>query len=603
MESIESNSKSHSRLQNYILLHQVGKKGNFSEVWKALQKKTKTICAVKIIDNEQIKKHPKVLELLQSEINVLKSIKNENVVRLYEHFFEQNHYYLVMEYCEGGDLEDYLKSHGKSISESEALMFFKQMLNGFQALHKERVMPRDFKLANVLIHEGVLKIADLGFSKQADAAYTALGTAVYMAPEVMQFKKYSNKIDIYSLGVCLYEMVMGMVPFKDNLETKLLTKVLINNINWNVKGKETTPEFRDLVKSMLNPDPIKRINWVDLYKHPILNPKQKKEEPHKPQSKKELEIIAQEQIFNSNKGFYDNESNLDFDNEDTLNLLLDKINKKIAEGKQEKQSSGESSGEENKKGQIKKNEEVNKKKEVKPQEEEIKANIEQELAEKNKSMLILENKYLHMKNLISFHAKVLNDGYKLIRNKNGIYIYFSLSKRILFLAKQFSNSLEKKQNLFEDLNFESFSKLWSFEKIASVFKDEKGIYENYFDSLLVDIKSYETHENPLYSSLKGEFQKNWENVNELLFKQILLDYCLSGQEWIDAYIKEKKLENAIKLTKHLIELIDCYKYQESFQFNSNEEGGFNFEVYMKNLESLSFKDLNDKLNEKINKLF
>ena len=160
-----------------------------------------------------------------------------------------------------------------------------------------------------------------------------------MAPEVMQFKKYSNKIDIYSLGVCLYEMVMGMVPFKDNLETKLLTKVLINNINWNVKGKETTPEFRDLVKSMLNPDPIKRINWVDLYKHPILNPKQKKEEPHKPQSKKELEIIAQEQIFNSNKGFYDNESNLDFDNEDTLNLLLDKIIKKIAEGKQENQGS------------------------------------------------------------------------------------------------------------------------------------------------------------------------------------------------------------------------------------------------------------------------
>ena len=171
--------KTNAKLKDYLFLNRIGV-GNYSEVWKAVEVATKNVCAIKMLDNQQIQNQPKVLELLKSEIRILKSINSENVVRLYDSFFEQNHYYLVMEYCDGGDVERFVKSKPtRTISEAEALIFFKQMLNGFQALHKEKVMHRDFKLANVLIHDGILKIADLGFSKQAEVADTALGSPPY----------------------------------------------------------------------------------------------------------------------------------------------------------------------------------------------------------------------------------------------------------------------------------------------------------------------------------------------------------------------------------------------------------------------------------------
>jgi len=601
--------KTNAKLKDYLFLNRIGV-GNYSEVWKAVEVATKNVCAIKMLDNQQIQNQPKVLELLKSEIRILKSINSENVVRLYDSFFEQNHYYLVMEYCDGGDVERFVKSKPtRTISEAEALIFFKQMLNGFQALHKEKVMHRDFKLANVLIHDGILKIADLGFSKQAEVADTALGTAAYMAPEILQFEKYNNKIDIWSLGVCLYEMVMGKIPFKGYNEKDLLAKIMFNKIDFQVKGIETSLEFQDLIKNMLIPDPMKRINWMDLYNHKILNPKPGENDIHKPQTKKDLDIVAQEVLFNNNKSFYQDGSNLDY--EDTLNILLKKLNKKKENPSEIKESdSYEMINSEEKKEKTEKEPEKppkqQKKQDLMENEEqkqnEMKEKIELEVVEKNKSLLLLENKYLHMKNVISFHARVLNDGYNLIRNKNGIYIYFILSKRLLFLSKEFSEALEQKKNIFGDLNFDTFSKQWSFEKIASVFKEEKVIYEVYFDSLLADIQNYETKNNPLYVRLQGEFNKNCENVNDLLFKEILLDYCMSGQIWIEKYMKEKNEQVAKKFAKHLIELVDCFMFQEFFGFNPNEEAGYNFEKYMGGIEKEAFNDLIKLLNEKINNL-
>lgn len=99
-----------------------------------------------------------------------------------------------MEYCDGGDLEGYLKKMDKNrLREDEATTFLKQIINGFKGLHQVKAMHRDFKVANILLHQGQCKIADLGFAKQLEqnsVTRTVLGTSLTMAPEILQNKSY-----------------------------------------------------------------------------------------------------------------------------------------------------------------------------------------------------------------------------------------------------------------------------------------------------------------------------------------------------------------------------------------------------------------------------
>ena len=203
---------------------------------------------------------------MESEKAILKAIDNINVVKLYDSFIDNDHHYLVLEYCDSGDLENYVekKYPNHCLSEAEALGFFKQLLNGFKALHELKVMHRDFKLANVLIHKGVLKIGDFGFCKQAEFAATGLGTGYYMAPEILKLRKgqrYTNKVDIWSMGISLYELLYGVYPFSGKDKEELLKNIEKNHINFHEKGIKINDKFKSLIQSMLIVNPMKRIDW------------------------------------------------------------------------------------------------------------------------------------------------------------------------------------------------------------------------------------------------------------------------------------------------------------------------------------------------------
>ena len=105
----------------------------------------------------------KFTELLDNEIKVLKSCRNNNIIRLIDIKKTVNNIYLILEYCNEGDLGAYLKT--KKVPEDEAVEYFVQILHAFQTLTKNKIMHRDFKLPNVLKHNGVIKIADFGFAK------------------------------------------------------------------------------------------------------------------------------------------------------------------------------------------------------------------------------------------------------------------------------------------------------------------------------------------------------------------------------------------------------------------------------------------------------
>ena len=123
-----------------------------------------------------------------------------------------NNIYLILEYCNEGDLLAYLKQK-KKLSQEEALEIFVQILHAFQTLVKNKIMHRDFKLANVLKHNGAIKIADFGFSKllgsEDQQVETILGSHLNMAPEVLDNQCYNSKVDIWSIGVAFYELIFG----------------------------------------------------------------------------------------------------------------------------------------------------------------------------------------------------------------------------------------------------------------------------------------------------------------------------------------------------------------------------------------------------------
>jgi serine/threonine protein kinase len=148
---------------------------------------------MKVIPLSLMRQTPKLNELVGTEVRVLRQCKNENVIRFVDTTTTDKSLFIVMEYCNGGDLDHYLETK-KRLTEDEATVFLKQIINGFKGLHEVNAMHRDFKLANVLLHNGVCKIADLGFAKQMEKSQsltkTILGTSLTMAPELLEEKPY-----------------------------------------------------------------------------------------------------------------------------------------------------------------------------------------------------------------------------------------------------------------------------------------------------------------------------------------------------------------------------------------------------------------------------
>lgn len=174
-------------LRTFTITRVIGK-GAWAFVFEAVNTLNKNIVALKAIPVYLLAKHSKLKELIDTEINVLKQCHNENVIGYVDDFRTEDYIFIATEYCNGGDLENYLKAHGR-LSEDEATTFLKQMINGFKGLHEVNAMHRDFKSANVLLHNGICKIADLGFAKQllnkTGITHTVLGTSLTMAPEIL----------------------------------------------------------------------------------------------------------------------------------------------------------------------------------------------------------------------------------------------------------------------------------------------------------------------------------------------------------------------------------------------------------------------------------
>lgn len=149
--------------------------------------------------------------LVLTEVTIMKEIKHPNILHLYDFFKSKSNYYMVMNYCNQGDLEAYMQAKNITcVPESQAINIMKQLLNGFIELRSRRILHRDIKLANIFMNDDHIIIGDFGLARSGtDIASTVLGTPISMSPEMMSPNmdapvEYTSKADIWSLGIVFY---------------------------------------------------------------------------------------------------------------------------------------------------------------------------------------------------------------------------------------------------------------------------------------------------------------------------------------------------------------------------------------------------------------
>ncbi|XP_033747712.1 serine/threonine-protein kinase unc-51-like isoform X2 [Pecten maximus] len=260
--------------------------GAFAVVFKGRsRKKPPTTVAIKSITKKNLAKSQ---NLLSKEIKILKELSDlhhDNVVALLDCKETTNHVYLVMEYCNGGDLADFLQAKG-TLSENTISQFLRQIAAAMRALHGKGIVHRDLKPQNILLQnppgktnpspcEMILKIADFGFARflhDGVMAATLCGSPMYMAPEVIMSMQYDAKADLWSIGTIVFQCLTGKAPFQAQTPQQLKHFYEKHaELKPNVP-KDTSSGLRDLLLRMLKRNARDRIAFEDFFIHPFLNP-------------------------------------------------------------------------------------------------------------------------------------------------------------------------------------------------------------------------------------------------------------------------------------------------------------------------------------------
>uniref|UniRef100_A0A673B2A3 non-specific serine/threonine protein kinase n=1 Tax=Sphaeramia orbicularis TaxID=375764 RepID=A0A673B2A3_9TELE len=249
----------------YEIIRTLGK-GNFAVVKLAKHKVTKTQVAIKIIDKTRL--NPSNLEKIYREVQIMKLLNHPHIIKLYQVMETKDMLYIVTEYAKNGEMFDHLTSNGR-MSEDEARKKFWQILTAVDYCHRHHIVHRDLKTENLLLDANMnIKLADFGFGNFYNAGEplsTWCGSPPYAAPEVFEGKEYEGpQLDIWSLGVVLYVLVCGSLPFDGPSLPALRQRV--------TEGRFRIPFFmsqdcENLIRKMLVVDPAKRITVAQIKQH------------------------------------------------------------------------------------------------------------------------------------------------------------------------------------------------------------------------------------------------------------------------------------------------------------------------------------------------
>ncbi|XP_050020763.1 hormonally up-regulated neu tumor-associated kinase [Alexandromys fortis] len=256
----------HKRVGNYLIGSRKLGEGSFAKVREGLHVLTGEKVAIKVIDKKRAKKDTYVTKNLRREGQIQQMIRHPNITQLLDILETENSYYLVMELCPGGNLMHKIYEK-KRLDEAEARRYIRQLISAVEHLHRAGVVHRDLKIENLLLDEdNNIKLIDFGLSNCAgilgysDPFSTQCGSPAYAAPELLARKKYGPKIDVWSIGVNMYAMLTGTLPFTvEPFSLRALYQKMVDK-EMNPLPTQLSTGAINFLRSLLEPDPVKRPN-------------------------------------------------------------------------------------------------------------------------------------------------------------------------------------------------------------------------------------------------------------------------------------------------------------------------------------------------------
>ena len=546
-ESVINGLEPEATIKDFTILSTIGE-GSFGKVFLVSHNKTKSKYAIKRISKLD-KNNQEGKTYFKREIEIMYKIHQSNIVRLFNHFEDNEYCYFVMEYIENGNLfEQPAWKNNKCFPSSDVAKIIKEIICAVYYLHNmdPPIIHRDIKPENVLIDKnGVAKLTDFGWSNYVDSnevRRTYCGTPVYLAPEMIKEIGHDEHLDIWCIGVLLFELLTGNVPFKGKDIDSLNNNILQLKIVW---PKDISNTAKNLILKILKRDPGDRISLVDMLKHPFF--KQKLNNDHL-----EEDLIKPDGV--KLPPFLLSKYSIEYYDKIILGNFYQELNGKKDLNEQEVKNIE----------QNKENKENNDLNNINQNGERHKSEPETVLnTEDIDNNSIPMNGLTSLKSIENDQKEEVNDDF-LMNNKNSINIFNEFGDSI--------SNFEGKESITQSIGGDNLKQLYS-----SLVKDYEKLNKNYND--VVSINQEQKQKIEELNARNNLLQKEKEN----LLKEI------------DKSITEKlKLKSELEIKKQKLEL-------NEFSIK-NLKNKNNIENAVDNSDMLEMEKIIQEKNDELNKL-
>ena len=278
--------------------------GSFGNVYLVKHNITQKEYAMKVVDKKKLSQsYGNSYEQILNEIKIHSKLDHENIIHIYNVFDNEENINIIMEYAKKGNLLDIIKKEKSGMSEIKAFKYFIQVVNAVYYLHQNNIIHRDIKPENILIAEDdIIKLCDFGWAKELtlENRNTFCGTAEYMAPEIVTSENYAFGVDIWSLGILLFEMIFGHSPFEGKNMNSIMINIKVHDL---IYDKPVSKECKNLIEKMLESNPQKRFKITDIFEHDFIKKYSKKKNSELINTEKDLSRFKEIKSLKKNGNF------------------------------------------------------------------------------------------------------------------------------------------------------------------------------------------------------------------------------------------------------------------------------------------------------------